>query len=206
MESAADREAPRIRRPLANAHWSLPVAIVAGWQLFIVARSCSPSGRGTEGALLLATVLVMAWVNHLRVHALVGGNKLVKIVTGTLVDIAKLLIAFIVCIVPVAIFMPSYDCMTPKARTAEILLSASRARNEITERAERAGSLKGAGIDVTVEAISQPTASMVSDDGTVMVTGGDPLVVYVLQPTLADGHVTWHCTGMPKALVLGACR
>ena len=196
----------RLARPLANAHWSLPVAIVAAWWLFFASRTCAPAGHGIDSALLTMTVLVTAWTNHLRVHALAGWRKLAKVVTGTLADLALLALAFVVCIVPITLFLPTYECMTPKARTAEILLSTSRARNEITERAERAGNLKGVGIGVTVDAINQPTASMISDDGTIMVTGGDPLVVYVLQPTLADGHVTWHCSGMPKALVLGACR
>jgi len=152
------------------------------------------------------TVLVTAWANHLRVHAVAGWRKLAKVVTGTLADVAWLVLAFVACMIPIALFLPTYDCMTPRVRSTEVLLSGGRARVEIGERAERAGSLKGAGLGVTVDATSQFTGSMVSDDGTIMVTGGDPLVVYVLQPTLADGHVTWHCTGMPKALVPGACR
>lgn len=196
----------RLQRPLANAHWSLPAAIVAAWCVLFAAPTCAPPGQGFESVLLAATVLVTAWVNHLRVHVLAGWHKLAKVVTGTLVDIAWLVLAFVACMMPIAMFMPTSDCMTPRTRSAEILLSASRARVEIGERAERAGTLEGAGLGVVVDAIGQPMSSTVSDDGTIMVTGGDPLVAYVLQPSLADGHVTWHCTGMPKALVPGACR
>ncbi len=201
-------EGPRrlVNRPLRNAHWSLPTAIVAAWCVQIVAETCPQSPTGLARPLAVATVLVAAWCSHLRVPPSVGWRRFAKVMAGALGDLARLTAVTVVCFLPLALLLPAYSCMTPKAHAAEVLLSASSARTRITERAEQAGTVKGAGVGVTVDKERATAGAVVTDDGTIIVLGDAPPVVFVLQPTMQTGTVVWHCTGQPAALAPGACR
>ena len=171
-----------------------------------MARPCAEPSPGALACLSTSTLLATLWASHLRVGALRGWRKFLAIVSAAAIDTLLLAAAAVLCMIPLVLATPAYDCMTPKARAVVVLLSSSRARTEITERAERAGTLKDAGQGVAVDAASETAASMISDDGTILLAGAKPPVVFLLQPTLVDGHVTWHCTGRPAALVPSACK
>ncbi len=56
-------------------------------------------------------------------------------VRGAATDVLRIAAATFACMLPVLLVAPTYGCMTPRARTVEVLLAASAARVEITERA-----------------------------------------------------------------------
>lgn len=109
----ADLLVSPIRRPLANAHWSLPAALVAAWCLGLFARPCAPTGAGPAIFLLTTTVLVTAWASHLRAMALSGWRRVMGVLIGTAADLAMLGLATLACIFALAVVTPTYDCVTP---------------------------------------------------------------------------------------------
>ena len=60
--------------------------------------------------------------------------------------------------------------------------------------------------DIALAVVTLACVLLITDDGTIIAMGNDPAVVFVLQPTLASGTLTWHCAGMPASLVPSACR
>ena len=203
VNPAGEASRTSFRRPLSNAHWALAVALVAAWGLRFAILGGAPSTAAS--ALSISTLLIAAWSNHLRLQAMRGWQKSLAIAVATARDLALLLVAALLFAIPL-ILVGVGPGMTPKARTGELVVAGLDARWRVTEQAEKAHSLSGAGIGVTVKLAGEATAAMVTDDGVIIVAGDRIPAAIVLRPTMNDGKVAWTCQGFPTSLMLSACR
>jgi len=96
---------------------------------------------------------------------------------------------------------------------AESEISGWIAQNEavqsaIARRAREHGSLVGVGREVVLPdiAYAPPDFYRVTDDGVILMRGGDDGQFVALVPTLANGEVTWQCIGGSKDSVNMWCE
>lgn len=193
-------------RPLKRAHWSLPLAFVAAWILLTTAFQCGQRPEGVLEAFLVCVVMATLWVNHLAIAPVTGLSSFVHLIANTLLDLFRLCIAWLIVFIPLAIFLPAYQCYNDRAKVVEWLLAATEARSVIGQRIQNSGSLSRAGVGVQIDLGTSSATGWVMDNGQIVLFGTYPKAALVLAPTLADGAVAWTCQGMPERLVPAECR
>jgi type IV pilus assembly protein PilA len=111
-----------------------------------------------------------------------------------------------------AVALPAYQSYTLRAKTSELLLSASSARTDITENSQNAGALSGTGITAPgvggkVSAATIGTTGIITVNGTNSEFAGTSVVV-VLTPSwnATAGTVIWSCSVSPAGLEPSSCR
>lgn len=104
------------------------------------------------------------------------------------------------------IVTPHYQCDTARAKFLEVILSASSNRVTIAERAEKAKTLQGSGLGLTIVPTKRVSGGLVSADGVIIVTSEDPPAFVVLRPRMENGVVQWTCGGLPIKSISGSCR
>lgn len=195
-----------VQRPFANAHWSLPVALIVAWCFVLLGAQCRTSPRYPEVALSTLTVCIALWASHIASRANRGWGMLWMILLRAGIDLSLLLLLIIGCSIPLVMLMPTYECRSPKSRTAVLILSASSAREQIAERAARSHTLQGVGTGVSVATGEGAKAATVTDDGLIVLAGDDPAAVVIFRPILTNGVVSWTCQGLPADLMPSSCR
>jgi type IV pilus assembly protein PilA len=112
-----------------------------------------------------------------------------------------------------AIALPAYQDYTIRAKTSELLLSASSARTSITEAAQELNGLTGAGNGVTIGIGGKVASSAISADGSIVVTGDQALmgtsgISVTLTPSWngTANTVTWSCEVAPVKYAASSCR
>jgi len=198
----------KIERPLANAHWLLLAVLIALGILMLLYMdsSCIATSTNLIYAWITFAVLVLAWSNHLMVHPLDNIEKILKFTGYFLQDFCVfLLLAFLVSL-PLAIILPTYDCITPRVKAGEIILSASMARTEIADRFAQSHTLEGSGVGVRVEEFGRLAYTRVMPEGTIILVGKDPAIAVVFEPFLQKGKLEWKCKGYPENAVPASCR
>ena len=192
---------PALTRPLPNAHWALPVALVAAWVILLTEGRCLPNALLVDFTLGASTVCIAFWASHLRYR----GN-LPRIAGGALYDLLLLVALIVVIAVPLKMVMPLYSCSPPRAKVAEVIVYSQAYRKLIEEQAARQKSLKDVGAGIKVVPGGRVKGGYVSRDGVIILASDDPPVFVVLAPKLKDGAIIWTCSGMPARLLPGSCR
>ena len=109
----------------------------------------------------------------------------------------------------VAVVLPRMaDTETKEA--AQVLLSgADAAQKQVTERAEKAGNLGGAGKDVKVTAKNDAKHGemkwLVAENGAVRGWNEKNAIEITLTPSMAGGKVAWACKGYPVSAMPASC-
>lgn len=193
-------------RPLKRAHGSLPLAFVAAWIVLTTAFQCRQRPEGVLEAFLVCVVMTTLWVNHLAIAPVAGLRGFVRLIASTLLDLFRLCLVWLIVFIPLAIFLPTYQCYNDRSTVASWLAATSEVRSVVDTRIRNSGSTShaGAGLQMTL-GIESVTGS-VMDDGQIIVLGNAPAAALVLIPSLADGTVTWTCLGMPEKVVPMECR
>jgi len=193
-------------RPLAAAHWSLPVGIVASALLLTFGQPCKEGPRYVELGWLVLTICVILWSNHLKVAPAKSISQVVLVLVQSIKDGGLLLIWTVLAALPLAILTPTYQCYTNRARASEVVLAAVGLRTQVEEAILTKGVLTGSGKDVKFKPFGRAIAGRVSTDGEIVVIGEDPPVVFFFSPVYEKGKVTWKCRGYPRKVVPISCR
>ena len=195
----------RISRPLRNAHWSLPLVLVAAWAVWML-PTCGDPPLYPGGALATATVMLVLWLSHLRNTPLVGWRKWINFAGGAAYDLSMLIVWLFFVMIPIAIIMSTYQCSMPRMRVAEMLVSAGEIRHEINDRIKSGQSLKDAAAGITITPSGRVKWGTVTSDGMIILMSDDPAAVVVLEPSLSGSELKWTCSGFPNAFMPTACR
>lgn len=182
------------------------VALLVLWELALAAQQCRDDPRYFEVILATATLCIALWVADLRKGALTNWWRAPRVLTFVLYDLCAFFLLLVLFAIPVLILTPTYQCYTARARISEVILSASSNRVTIAERAERAKTLKGSGLGLTIVPNKRVSGGLVSADGIIIVTSEDPPAFAVLRPRLENGIVQWTCGGLPIKDMPGSCR
>jgi len=112
-----------------------------------------------------------------------------------------------------AVALPAYQSYTLRAKTSELLLSASSARTDITENSQNAGALSGTGVTAPGVGGKVSAAAIAADTGIITISGRDSefagtQVAVVLTPSWNSvaRTVIWSCSVTPAGLEPSSCR
>lgn len=109
-----------------------------------------------------------------------------------------------------AVALPAYQDYTIRARVSELYLAASGAKTCVSEASSIANAAAGTGCTINIS--GKVTGGSVSDVGVINVQGSNAAtsigtaVSMTLQPTFANGQVTWVCTGAPSKYMASSCK
>lgn len=131
----------KIDRPLANAHWSLLLILLAAFEALLIFGQCTPIIPAAFYYLSFFTIMVLAWATHLRYSPINKLNIFVSYLVKFFVDLFLFMILLISISMVVVIITPHYDCYTVRARVSEGILAASTERTTISEAYANTGSM-----------------------------------------------------------------
>ena len=200
------RQALKKARPLAGAHWSLPVALILIGLILLFSQPCKRGPYYVEYVAVAMSVCLVLWSHHIVKAPVQSVRSAAAIAGRSLYDLIALMGLLLLASFPVALFVPTYHCFTDRTRASEVLLAGSTLRTEIEANAAKLGALEGAGRGVEFMPSERARAGLVTNDGVIVVVGEDPAVVFMLSPTLSGGAVSWKCRGFPEKLVPTMCR
>ena len=194
-----------IVRPFPNCHWLLPVVLVAAW-VAPVLLPCAVHVSDYAIALALSTIFIALWTAHLRSLGSVGWNRLRAVIVSATYDVLLLFGAVVLVALPISIVVPEYDCIGPRHKVGELILSTSSLRGEIGSRFSNGRSIKNIADGLTITPGQRTKMGIVTADGTIIVIGDDPPAVVVFEPEVAEGKIIWHCRGYPTDSMPLSCR
>lgn len=195
----------RLKRPFQNAHWLLAVVLVAAW-VFAGLVPCKEPPYYFETTLATGSIFLALWLSHLRAFSVSGWHRIVSVAGGALSDLFRLLLLSIVVAIPILITLPAYQCYTPRAKVAEVILAASTFRAEIDARFAQSKMLRDSGIGLVLKPSGRVKAGFVTNDGVIIAIGEDPPAVVLFQPVVTQGQISWRCQGFPTEIMPRSCR
>ena len=184
--------------PFSNAHWTLPVFLWLLLAYLFAAEQCSEGPRYLAVAVLTATVCIALWNSHIRERSTENWKSIAKILAGALYDLLLLLI----WLVPITLFVPAYDCYTPRAKIQELFVLSTPLVTEIERLAKEHGSLNDSGVGLKLIPGKYLSGGIVARDGTIIEISKNPPAVVMLVPEFSAGAVTWKHLVIHKVLVV----
>ena len=190
---------------MRSAPWSVLLLLLVAWIVEFVASVCRESQTPLY-LLITATLCIVGWANHVQLGRIEWMHHVGKWIVGVLFDLLLLFLMVIGCAVVLSIFMPSYQCYTERAKVSEAIVSVTPLKNEITERAEKFGSLNDAGAQLKLPSNRRIVGGTISANGHIFVVIEDPPAVFSLIPEMNAGKVEWRCEGYPAKYMPMLCR
>ena len=98
-----------------------------------------------------------------------------------------------------AVALPAYQNYTIRAKVSELMLAASGFRTSVSEKAQVDNTLVSAGSGLTVTTAGKVTSGSVTVGGQIHIGGSvstssvGAVVTIIMNPTYANGVVTWSC-------------
>lgn len=212
--TAIPRNLSVMPKPFAGARWAYWSLIGITAATLITQPRCPPAGGGRyfETIIFTITVCCCLWEAHARV-LLQGASSDWHLVQKTLFRAVRVLLSVIgrtvLIALPFVIFMPTYQCYTPRAKVSELLLAASGYRTQINERAASGAPLSQIGSGLSLKLEGKVKGGFIGDNGTIVVMGDDPPAVLMFKPEIHDpktGQLKWTCIGNPKNYMPVSCR
>ncbi len=203
--SAISRCKFALRLRLASAPKLLLLFLLGAWIVDFFVFVCSES-QVSFYILATATLCILGWANHICLGAIEHLKDLGKWIAGILFDLLLLVLLYAMCILALSLFLPAYQCYGSRAKVAEALMGVAFLKNEITDRAEKAGFLSDAGRSLAVPQNKQIAGGMVSPDGQIFVVLEDPPAVFTLVPAMRAGRIEWSCEGYPIKYMPAPCH
>jgi hypothetical protein len=109
----------------------------------------------------------------------------------------------------VAVVLPKMAADDAKDAAQSLLAGVEAAKQEVTERAEKAGNLGVAGKDMKIASRDDPKHGamkwIVADNGAIRGWNEKNAIEITLTPALAGGKVTWACKGYPVSAMPATC-
>jgi hypothetical protein len=109
----------------------------------------------------------------------------------------------------VAVVLPQMAGAETKDAAQALLAGVDAAQKEVTERAEKAGSLSGSGKDVKIAAKNDPKHAelkwLVAENGAIRGWNEKNAIEITLTPSMAGSKVAWSCKGYPMSAMPTTC-
>ena len=109
----------------------------------------------------------------------------------------------------VAVVLPKMAGAETKEAAQALLSGTEVAQKQVTERAEKSGSLGGSGRDVKVAAKNDAKHGemkwLVAEDGAIRSWNESNAIEITLIPSMQGGKVAWTCKGYPMSAVPASC-
>lgn len=109
----------------------------------------------------------------------------------------------------VAVVLPQMAGAETREAAQSLLAGVDAAQKQVTERAEKAGSLTGSGKDVKVAARNDPKHGelkwLVSENGAIRGWNEKNALEIALTPAAQGGKVSWNCKGYPVSAMPPEC-
>jgi len=109
----------------------------------------------------------------------------------------------------VAVVLPQMAGAETRDAAQALLAGVEAAKQQVAERAGKAGALAGAGREVKVAARNDPKHGemkwLVSDDGQIRGWNEKNAIEITLTPALQGGQVAWTCKGYPMSAMPTSC-
>jgi hypothetical protein len=109
----------------------------------------------------------------------------------------------------VAVVLPKMAGAETREAAQALLSGTDTAQKQVTERAEKAGSLGGSGKDVKVAAKNDAKHGemkwLVADDGAIRSWNESNAIEITLIPSMQGGKVAWNCKGYPVSAMPASC-
>jgi hypothetical protein len=169
------------------------------------AQACTRGPRYLEVIFPAVVACVVLWSNHVARAPVLTARALLTVAGRSIYDLIGLLLLFFAASIPVTMFTGIVDCYTDRSMAAEVLLSGSALRSQVEANAKRAGTIEGSGRGVAFTPTRRARNGLVTSDGTIIVVGDDPPVVFLLAPNLSAGEITWKCRGYPERVAPRMC-
>lgn len=192
----------RLHRPFPVVHGALLAVLALAWGLALALRGCEDAPAGALPMLALFTLMLSAWTRHLRLAPLRRAADLARLLGGVAWDLVGLAVFAVLAALPFV----GYGCYTQKARASELVLATSEVRAEIAQRLASGTPPELVGRGLAVPPTKRTVASLVGDDGRILVVGRDPAAVVVMTPRVSGMTVEWTCRMLPAELALSSCR
>jgi hypothetical protein len=131
-----------------------------------------------------------------------GGSKM-RIVLLMVAGLA--LAGFLV----VAVVLPKMAGAETKEAVQALLAGVDAAKQQVAERAEKAGNLNGSGKDVKIAARNDPRHGemkwLVAENGAIRGWNEKNAIEITLTPSMAGSKVDWNCKGYPVGSMPTSC-
>jgi hypothetical protein len=173
--------------------------------VLFVAQTCARGPRYLEVIFPTLVACVVLWSNHVARAPLLTARAVLAVAGRSLYDFVGLVVLLFLASIPLTMVTGIVDCYTDRSLAAEVLLSGSILRSEVEANAKRAGTLDGSGRGVSFTPTRRAHTGKVMTDGTIIVIGDDPPVVFLLTPNLSAGAITWKCRGYPERIAPRMC-
>jgi len=109
----------------------------------------------------------------------------------------------------VAVVLPQMAGAETREAAQSLLAGVDAAQKQVTERAEKAGSLTGSGKDVKVAARNDPKHGelkwLVSENGAIRGWNEKNAIEVTLTPSMPGSKVAWTCKGYPVSAMPQNC-
>lgn len=174
--------------------------------LWFVTQPCYQGPRYFEVAYAAVVLTTALWAS-LTVVGEVRGWRLIAAVGLELgKSVASFCLLLTVAVLACSFFVPTYQCYTDRARTAELILEASQYKPAIEENIRQYQSIKRANDGILFRPQGRVQAGGVLLNGSIVALGDDPTALIVLVPSLKKGVVTWECFGFPMRNLPSVCK
>ena len=154
----------RYLRPFPNAHWTLPVALLAFWDLLVPSLQCSSDHAPLELAAFPAMIVMALWLADLRSGPVAGWRRAVIVIQRAGGDLLTFFALFLLAAIPMFILTPAYECYSERARISGLFSQIESTRNEIASRIEYAASVRDSGVGLKIRFDSPTNVGLVSRD------------------------------------------
>ena len=197
----------RLPRAFANAHWSLPLALLAAWVYAIVVPWCISWMQDYVVVLITSTVLIAAWCSHLRVQDESGWRKFGHWLLGACYDIGMFLLLAMVCAIPAFLLTPAYMCYSSdRAKYSEMFALADPMLLEVKQRFADRHTLHDIGNGLESPVGKYSTIGVVTSDGVIIRLMEQPPGALVLIPSVQQDQLVWRCMMVPTQKTPSPCR
>jgi Tfp pilus assembly major pilin PilA len=185
--------------------WAVVVVVWAATLLFLL--PCNESGSEIIRLLVVVTVWTALWANHWRYQPVKTWKTLATMVVESVVDLLKTIILVVVAYVPIAVFLPAYQCYTGRAKIAEMLIAVrAGVVGEIEQYATTNNTLEAVGDGLQLKALPHGAEGFVTSNGTIVFVSKDPPAAVVMEPQLTGNQISWKCRGVPQRSMPAPCR
>ena len=196
--------------PFAGARWVLWV--LAAWLGFActVAQHRYRGPHYFEVVVLTVALLACCWEVHVQALKAPGATMPWLRLVCNVLALACLTVPVIFAL---AIISPHGHSYTDRMHVSEMILAASPAKIQITERARTGVPLQSIGVGVAIPVGQRVGAAQISGDGVIMLASSEPPSVVMLVPHAKPAErpgdalvLEWICTGSPAKFMPASCR
>jgi hypothetical protein len=193
-------------RPFGESYWFLTLMLLVVVVCWFVSQPCYQGPRYFEVGYATFVITTCGWLSSQGAQGLPGWKRHAKFAVSFCWSLVSFALLVLVIVFVASVFTPTYQCYNDRAKTAELVLTASLYRESVAENIKTHRSLEHANDSVVFHREGRALTGNISSNGTIVVIGEDPAALVVLKPSFEDGAVTWKCFGFPLNVMPASCR